>query len=207
MFWNGNYRPCSVWRDPKSERYRFRDFFSVPKFSETGSETFFGTKKIRDRFRDIFRYQIFFETDSDTIKKKPKIPGTGRDRDQDNKIQVWFWDFSVLNFFCPRFRDFSVPNFFETNSETFFGTKIFRDRFRDFFRYQIFSIPIPRLFSVPNIFETGSGTFFGTKFFRYRFRYHQKNRKIPGNGNSRYWDVTLCFQVSWRIWLPTTPLV
>ena len=29
---------------------------------------------------------------------------------------------------------FSVPNFFETGSDTFFGTKIFRDRLRDFFR-------------------------------------------------------------------------
>ena len=58
----------------------------------------------------------------------------------------------------------------------FSGTKFFRYRFRDFFRYQIFPIPVPRLFS-------------GTNFFRYRFRYHQKNEKfpvpgIPGTGTS-----------------------
>ena len=73
--------------------------------------------------------------------------------------------------------------FFDTGCETFFGTKFFRDRFRDFFRYQIFSRPVPGLFSVPNFFETGSETFFGTKFFRDRFRYHQKKLK-----NSREWE-------------------
>ena len=85
--------------------------------------------------------------------------------------------------------------FFDTGCETFFGTKFFRDRFRDFFRYQIFSRPVPGLFSVPNFFETGSETFFGTKFFRDRFRYHQKNWRIPGNGNSRDRDVTLLLKV------------
>ena len=49
-------------------------------------------------------------------------------------------------------------NLNDTDSETFFGTKIFLDLFQDFFGYQIFS----RLFSVPNYFETGmshSGTY------------------------------------------------
>ena len=45
-----------------------------------------------------------------------------------------------------------TQNLNDTDSETFF-------------RYQIFSRPIPRLFSVPKFFETGSETFFGTKFF------------------------------------------
>ena len=40
----------------------------------------------------------------------------------------------------------------------FFGTKFFRDWFRDFLRYQNFSRPVPRLFLVPNFFETGSDT-------------------------------------------------
>ena len=51
-----------------------------------------------------------------------------------------------------------------------------------FFRYQIFSIPIPVLFPVPNFTDTGSETF---------FRYHQKN---PCTGtytvnllNSKFW--------------------
>ena len=90
--------------------------------------------------------------------------------------------------------------FFDAGCETFFGTKFFRDRFRDFFRYQIFSRPVPGLFSVPNFFETGSETFFGTKFFRDRFRYHQKNWRIPGNGNSRDRDVTLCTEQDQIIW-------
>ena len=45
-----------------------------------------------------------------------------------------------------------------------------------FYRYQIFSIPVPRLL-------------FSTNLSRYRFRYHQKNEKfsvlgIPGTGTS-----------------------
>ena len=185
--------------------------FSVPNFLETDSETFFGTKIFRDRFRDFFRYSFFsrpiprlfsvpnfFETGSGTIQKSAKIPGTGRDRDPNqHKCSEKFWDW-LRYFFLYQFFSrpipilFSVPNFFETDSETFFGTKFFRDRFRDFFRYLIFPRPVPRLFSVPIFFETGSETFFGTKFFRFRFRYHQKNWRIPGNGNSRDRDVTLC---------------
>ena len=41
------------------------------------------------------------------------------------------------------------------------GTRnVERYRYRYFFRYQIFSIPIPVLFSVPNFSDTGSETFF-----------------------------------------------
>ena len=166
----------SVWRDPKSERYRFRDFFSVPNFFETDSETFFGTKIFRDRFRDFFSVLIFFETGSETFfgtnffsrpvpipSKNCKNPGNGTRPGP--KSTLIFWKFLRL-----------VSIFF-------FGTKIFWDRFRDFFRYQNFSRPVPRLFSVPNFFETGSETFFGTKFFRFRFRYHQKkNEEFPGTG-------------------------
>ena len=46
-------------------------------------------------------------------------------------------------FLRPIPRLFLVPNFSETGSETFFGTNFFRDRFQDFFWYQIFSIPVP----------------------------------------------------------------
>ena len=45
-----------------------------------------------------------------------------------------------------------------TGFRDFFGTKFFRDRFWDFFWYQIFSRPVPRLFSVPNFFDSGSDT-------------------------------------------------
>ena len=78
----------------------------------------------------------------------------------------------------------------------FFGTKFFRDRFRDFFRYQNFSRPIPRLFSVLIFFETDSETFFGTKFFRDRFRYHPKKCKNPGNGTRPGPKST---QIIWKI--------
>ena len=40
--------------------------FSVPNFSETGSETFFDTKFYRYQFRDFFPVPIFSDTGSDT---------------------------------------------------------------------------------------------------------------------------------------------
>ena len=64
--------------------------------------------------------------------------------------------------------------------------KILNDTDTDtFFRYQIFSIPIPVLFSVPNFSDTGSETFSVSNFFRY----HQKYDKfpvpgLPGTGTS-----------------------
>ena len=77
----------------------------------------------------------------------------------------------------------------------FFGTKFSPRRFRDFFRYQIFSEtgsetffgtkfssrPIPRLFSVLNFSETDSGTFSGTKFFSRPVPLPSKKYKSPGN--------------------------
>ena len=125
--------------------------------NDTDSETFFGTKVFRDRFRDFFRYQNF------------------RDRFQD------FFRYSFFSRPVPRL--FSVPNFFETGSDTIkkvqksrerdeTGTQINTNILKDFetgsnifFRYQIFSRPIPRLFWAPNYFKTGSETFFGTNFF------------------------------------------
>ena len=59
-----------------------------------------------------------------------------------------------------------------------FQYKIFRNRYRYFFRYQFFSKPIPILFSIPHFFETNTDTFFDTKNFRNRYRYHQKNGKV-----------------------------
>ena len=68
----------------------------------------------------------------------------------------------------------TVPKMFnDTDTGTFFGTKFFRYRFRDFF-------------PTPNFTDTGSETFFGTKFFRYRFRYHLKKLKIPGTGSGTH---------------------
>ena len=84
--------------------------------------------------------------------------------------------------------DSKIPNFFETNSDTFFlvleifeigsgiffGTKIFRDRFRDFCRYQIFPILVP----IPPEKMTTS---------RYRYLYdtgtHYKSSKFQNFGD------------------------
>ena len=74
---------------------------------------------------------------------------------QENRASLWIsWRGSAVpSFQCvtrPKIWTIPIPRLF-------FGTKFFRDRFRDFFRYQNFSRPIPRLF-------------FGTHFFRDRFR-------------------------------------
>jgi len=127
-------------------------FFPIPNFSDTGSETFFGTKFFRYRFR----YHL----------KKSKIPGTGSGTHYKSSEFQNFGNKNQL-----RYQIFPIPV-----PRLFSGTKFFRYRFRDFFRYQFFPIPVPRLFS-------------GTNFFRYRFRYHQKNEKfpvpgIPGTGTS-----------------------
>ena len=58
-----------------------------------------------------------------------------------------------------------IPNVSDTGSETFSGTKLFRYWFRDFFRYQIFPISVPK---PPN------------------------KMKILGTGNSRNRYVTFC---------------
>ena len=80
-----------------------------------------------------------------------------------------------------------------------------RYRYRYFFRYQIFLIPIPVLFPVPNFFwyrfrdffpvpnfsDTGSETFFQYQYFPIPVPIPPKKWKIPGTGNSRYRYVTL----------------
>ena len=50
---------ASVWRYPKSERNRIRNFFPIPNFSDIESDTFFDTKFFRYRNRYFFRYQNF----------------------------------------------------------------------------------------------------------------------------------------------------
>ena len=85
-----------------------------------------------------------------------------------SEVHIYFFDTGSETFFGTKF--------FETGSGTFFGTKFFWDRFRDFFRYQIFSRPVPRLFSVPNFFETGSDTIKKIEEF--------PGTGIPGTGTS-----------------------
>ena len=72
--------------NPKSERNRIRNFFPIPIFFDTESDTFFDTKFFRNQYRnffsipkifetdtDTFSIPIFFETDTDTIKKHGKV--------------------------------------------------------------------------------------------------------------------------------------
>ena len=95
----------SVWRNPKSERNRIRNFFpipnifdtesdtffdtnffpipipilfSIPKFYETDTNTFFDTKIFRNRYRYFFRYQ-FFSKPIPILFLKPKIFETDTD--------------------------------------------------------------------------------------------------------------------------------
>ena len=67
---------------------------------------------------------------------------------------------------------FFQTKIFETDTETFFETKYFRDRYRDFF-------------SRLNIFETDTETFFRDQNFRDRDRYSQKIEKSLDTEKSR----------------------
>jgi len=95
---------------------------------------------------------------------------------------------------------FFNTKFFETDTDTFYESKIFRNRYRYFFWYQNFSKPIPILFSIPIFFETDTDTFFDTKFFRnqyrYFFRYQNFSKPIPIPSKQlekfRNRNVTLC---------------
>mgnify|MGYP007061037427 CR=1 FL=1 len=69
-----------------------------------------------------------------------------------------FFRYRYRNFSKPIPILFSIPIFFETDTDTFFDTKFFRNRYRYFFRYQFFSKPIPILFLKPKIFDTDTDT-------------------------------------------------
>ena len=57
----------SVWRNPKSERNRIRNFFPIPIFFDTESDTFFDTKFFPIPIPILFSIPNFFETDTDTF--------------------------------------------------------------------------------------------------------------------------------------------
>ena len=144
--------------------------------NDTDSETFFRYQNFPRPVPGLFSVPNFSDTGSDTTRKNNKfpvpvpVPIINLQNFQILRTKIS----SGTKFFQYRFRDFfPVPNFSETDSETFF-------------RYQIFSIPIPRLFSVPN-------------FFRYRFRDFFRYQIFPipvpipskKENNSRERDVTL----------------
>ena len=60
---------CSEWRNQKSEWNRNRNFFPIPKFFDTESDTFFDTKI----FAIPNPIPNFFDTESDTIQKIGKV--------------------------------------------------------------------------------------------------------------------------------------
>ena len=134
------------------KRYRYRYFFPVPNifdtdtgtfsgtkfFSDTGSETFSGTKFYRYRFRDFFPVPNFSDTGSDTTSNM-----------KNSRFRYLFG--SGTNYKPSKFLNFGNKNK-GFSSETFSGTKFFRYRFRDFFPVPIFS-------------DTGFETFFRYQFF------------------------------------------
>ena len=84
-----------------------------------------------------------------------------------------------------------MPKNSETDTNTFSDNKFFRNWYRYFFRYQIFSKPIPILCPIPNFFETDTDTFSNTKNFQNRYQYHQKKWKSFETEKFRNQNVTL----------------
>ena len=78
----------TVWRDQNFDRYRYRDFLSETKFSETNTETFFPRPNFpiprprlffrdqifRYRYRDFFSETKFFDTETETFFPRPNFP-------------------------------------------------------------------------------------------------------------------------------------
>ena len=84
----------SVWRNPKSERNRIRNFFPIPNFFDTESDTFSDTDFFPIPIPILFSIPKFYETDTNT-----------------------FFD---TKFFRNRYQYFfSKPKFFETETDTF----------------------------------------------------------------------------------------
>ena len=123
-------RVCtSVWRNPKSERNRIRNFFPIPIFFDTESDTFFDTKFFPIPIPILFSIPNFFETDTDTFFDTKK---------NRNRYQYFY-----------RYQNFSKPiPILSKNIEKF------RNQYRYFFRYQKILKPIPVLLSIPKNFET-----------------------------------------------------
>ena len=112
------FSQTSVWRYQKSERNRIRNFFPIPIFSDTESDTFFDTKLFPIPIPILFSIPEFFETESDTFFDTKIFR---------NRYRYFFW---YQNFSKPIPILFSIPKFFETDTDTFFDTKFFRNRYR-----------------------------------------------------------------------------
>ena len=107
--------------------------FSIPNFLDTGSETFFRYSILPIPVPRLFAGTNFSDTGSDTTSNR-----------KNSRFRYLFGSDT----------HYKPSKFLNFGEENHFWNQIFTNIF---FRYQIFSIPIPVLFS-------------GTKFFRYRFR-------------------------------------
>merc|ERR1712051_374835 len=101
------------------KRYRYRYFYPVPNIFDTDTGTFFGTKFSRYRFRDLFPILNFTDTGSETTRNR-----------KNSRFRYLFGSGT-------HYKPSKFPNFGDENQ---FWYKIVTDHF---FRYQIFSIPIP----------------------------------------------------------------
>ena len=109
----------SEWRNQKSERNRNRNFFPIPKFFDTESDTFFDTKIFRNRYRYFFRYQkfskpipiLFFDTNFFWNQYRYFF----RYQQFSKPIPILFW---YQFFLKPIPVLFSIPNISEIDTDT-----------------------------------------------------------------------------------------
>ena len=90
----------SVWRNPKSERNRIRNFFPIPIFFDTESDTFFDTIFFRNRYRYFYRYQKFLNSKNKRPIDRKTAEGGGlilqlefmlRNWNTYLIMWIWFW--------------------------------------------------------------------------------------------------------------------
>ena len=123
-----------MWRYPKSERNRIRNFFPIPNFSDTESDTFFDTKFFRYRIQYFFWYQIVLIPNPKPSKKWKNF--------ETEKIQ----NRNVTQ---------SNQNQNETESKTFFSdTKLFRYRIGNHQKYR--KVSKPRSFKTETSHSAGN---------------------------------------------------
>merc|ERR1719237_1949243 len=105
--------------------------------SDTDTGTFFGTNFFRYRFRDFFPVPNFTDIGSDTTRQNEKFPVPVPIR-----YRYPLYIFKITKFCRYRFRYFFRYQIFPIPVP------------RLFFRYQIFPIPVPKLFPAPNFSDT-----------------------------------------------------
>ena len=96
----------SVWRYPKSERNRIRNFFPIPNIFDTESDTFFDTNFFPIPIPILFSIPKFYETDTDTFFDTKIIRNRYR----------YFFRYQNISKPIPIL--FSIPKNFETDTDT-----------------------------------------------------------------------------------------